>query len=310
MKKLRNIVSTIILMTILTLVLVWLSVHWVNAEVLLSAPANDDFDKASVISENPFDEVISSKKATVTDDDPDMPCGARPDSRTMWYKLTASGGPVVFNTFSSRYDTVLAAFTGTRGNLKLVACDDDTGSLQSEVSFNGIPGETYYFQIASYGDSPGGLLKVHSEGDILGQGCPLREALVRIDEINLFLRVRDQLLATSPVGEQIIALYYAHAPEMAKMVLLNGDLRQRTIQLLHEWMPSFQALLGEGGHDMQLSRDRYLKIQALLHDYSSSASPELRATLAKLSSEIATHQDKTMQEIWVQFRLSGPSLQW
>ncbi|MGB0387278.1 MAG: hypothetical protein ACPGWR_20860 [Ardenticatenaceae bacterium] len=297
-------------MTILALVLGLLSINWVNAEALFSLPDNDDFDNATVITESPFDEVISSNSATTADDDPQMECESSANSHTVWYKLKAGGGPVVFNTFSSRYDTVLAVFTGTRGDLTLVECDDDTGSLQSEVEFNAIPGETYYFEIASYDDRPGGLLKVHAEGDIYGQGCPLREALTQIDEVNLFVRVRDQLLTTSPAGEQIIALYYDHAPEMAKMVFLNGELRQSTIELLHEWMPSFQALLGEGGYDMRLTTERQDKIQALLHEYSGSASPALRTTLAKLSREVATHQGKSMQQIWVQFRSSGPTLQW
>lgn len=86
-----------------------------------------------------------------------MAAGPRVNSNTVWYKLVApSSGGVRVNTFGSNYDTVLAAFTGSRGSLSLMTSNDDAGNgYQSEIAFNVQSGGTYYIEIAQY-DTPGG----------------------------------------------------------------------------------------------------------------------------------------------------------
>jgi hypothetical protein len=79
---------------------------------------------------------------------------------------------LVVDTFGSgKSDTVLAAFTGTKGNLTEVACDDDTSggtsSLQSQIVFPVEGGTTYYIMVASWSSSAGGNVRVNidSQGD-------------------------------------------------------------------------------------------------------------------------------------------------
>jgi hypothetical protein len=63
------------------------------------------------------------------------------------------------NTFGSDYDTTLSVYTGERGNLTQIACNDDAGgTLQSRVRFDASAGETVFFMVGSFGSGPGGSL--------------------------------------------------------------------------------------------------------------------------------------------------------
>lgn len=107
---------------------------------------------------------LGTAYTTVAPDDPDMRCGAGVNSNTVWYRIIPSyPGRVIADTSGSDYDTVLAIFTGTRGHLNWIACNDDTaGTRQSEVAFDVEAGQTYYIEAASYGSSTsGGALSVY-----------------------------------------------------------------------------------------------------------------------------------------------------
>lgn len=128
---------------------------------LLSAPPNDDFNAALLITTLPYIHSVDTRAATVAPDDPNMGCGAGVNSNTVWYRLVPSFyGLIEANTFGSNYDTVLAVFTGTRGALNRITCNDDaSGSLQSQVTFEVIPSQTYYLEVADYGSPGGGQLR-------------------------------------------------------------------------------------------------------------------------------------------------------
>ena len=65
---------------------------------------------------------------------------------TVWYVFTADvDTTITADTFGSDYDTTLAVFTLSGKTFTEVACNDDAGSLQSQVNFNVIAGTTYYF---------------------------------------------------------------------------------------------------------------------------------------------------------------------
>ena len=127
---------------------------------------NDDFDFArpmralgDPVGSGPFQIADDdTTDTTIAPDDPSASCGANPTLNTVWFKITPSfSGQVWVNTANSSYDTVLAVFTGSRGSLTEVACNDDTpASLQSEVVFNAMAGATYYIEAADYGPAPGG----------------------------------------------------------------------------------------------------------------------------------------------------------
>lgn len=123
------------------------------------APPNDDFDNATVAAQPlPFLDSVSTVDATTAADDPD--CFG--DGHTVWYTYTPGvDGFVNANTFGSDYDTTLSVYTGTRGSLAQVACDDDTGdSVQSSVTWEVVAGTSYHLMAGSFGGSPGGTLSL------------------------------------------------------------------------------------------------------------------------------------------------------
>ncbi len=50
-------------------------------------------------------------------------------------------------------------YTGTLGSLNQLACNDNSGSLQSFVRFDAVAGQTYYLMVGSFASGPGGMLK-------------------------------------------------------------------------------------------------------------------------------------------------------
>jgi PKD repeat protein len=109
-------------------------------------PPNDDFDSATAIGGLPFSEWLDTGGATYAGDDP-WDCT---NNGSVWYAFTPSSDMAIeANTFDSDYDTVLSAYTGTRGALTLVpgACNDDYYGTQSRVSFPVTAGTTYYLLV-------------------------------------------------------------------------------------------------------------------------------------------------------------------
>jgi hypothetical protein len=124
---------------------------------LAAAPANDNFDTPTVIPGLPFADSLDTSEATTAADDPD--CAG--NGHTVWYAFTpAADMTIAANTFGSDYDTTLSVYTGTRGALEQIACNDDSGSLQSRVAFPATSGTTYFFMVGSFFDSPGGALEI------------------------------------------------------------------------------------------------------------------------------------------------------
>ncbi|MGE5619124.1 MAG: hypothetical protein ACM3US_07685 [Sphingomonadaceae bacterium] len=128
-----------------------------------SAVPNDDFDAATEIGSLPFTGEQNVVGATVAPDDPDL--GAV--SSTVWYRFVApASGSVHAHTFGSDYDTVLAAFRGSRGALTLLDLNDDQTSAnrQSEIAFNVEGGVTYHIEVSEWGTSgAGGRLRLTVE---------------------------------------------------------------------------------------------------------------------------------------------------
>src|SRR5215472_5710189 len=90
----------------------------------LAAPANDDFAGATVITALPFTDHVDTTTATAAPDDPQQ-CSAPPNN-TVWYSLTLSHDAAIsVDTFGSDFDTVLALFTGSRGSLQMIGCNDN-----------------------------------------------------------------------------------------------------------------------------------------------------------------------------------------
>lgn len=124
--------------------------------VIPPPPPNDDFNNATLIPSIPFTTSEDATNATTAPDDP-FCFGA---NQTVWFEFTPSTNiRLEANTFGSNYDTTLSAYTGPRGALTLIACNDDAaGTLQSRVRFDAVAGTTYHFMVSSFFPVPSAAL--------------------------------------------------------------------------------------------------------------------------------------------------------
>jgi hypothetical protein len=121
------------------------------------APTNDDFAAAEVITALPFTDSDITTDATSAPDDPANDCVI--GGFTVWYQFSPfEDMRINANTIGSDYDTGIAVYTGTRGALTQIVCNDDAVGVQSSVTFEAEAGTTYFFMVGSFGDSPGGNL--------------------------------------------------------------------------------------------------------------------------------------------------------
>jgi C1A family cysteine protease len=116
---------------------------------------HDDFSSVVTISSLPYAGNTDTSEATTAQDDPILPCVSGQKYNTVWYRYTPTdSGPLTVNTLGSDYDTVLGIWTGTRGALTSVGCNDDLGNTDntrySQVQLNVTKGQTYYIEVADY----------------------------------------------------------------------------------------------------------------------------------------------------------------
>jgi hypothetical protein len=109
----------------------------------LPTVANDEFDAATPIDGTPFSDTLDASTATAAADDPTDCYGSH---GSVWYAFTPSvSGTATISTAGSDYDTALGVYTGSRGTLAQVACNNDSDpTLTSQVSFQAVAGQTYY----------------------------------------------------------------------------------------------------------------------------------------------------------------------
>lgn len=140
--------------TILIL-LIFANTLWSTTEV--AAPVNDDFANAILIScGNNY--IGSTVEATLDEDNAPDAISVDLDAPNIWYSYTGSGITeiVTLNLCASGYDTSYLIYTGTSGNLTLVAANDDNepqcgAGYRSYGSFQSDGTTTYYITITGYG---------------------------------------------------------------------------------------------------------------------------------------------------------------
>ncbi len=124
---------------------------------MLSAqvPLNDDVQSPTEVLALPFQDYVNTRPATTAADDPYC-VGQGP---TVWYAWTAPADMrVEANTFGSTYDTTLSAYTGAPGALTQLACNDDSGGVQSRIRFDVTAGVQYLLMVGSFASGSGGDL--------------------------------------------------------------------------------------------------------------------------------------------------------
>jgi hypothetical protein len=128
------------------------------------APTNDSITSPTVVSGLPFIETLDTSGATSESSDPaacSYPDGGA-DAATVWYSWTAAeSGPIGAATWGSNYDTTVYVGTSDgNGGIDVLACNDDTRSLQAAIRFDAVAGETYLIAVGAsvFGDGIGGEL--------------------------------------------------------------------------------------------------------------------------------------------------------
>ncbi len=123
---------------------------------VVSPLANDLFANAIAVSCGSVYTGNTTQAALDEDNAPDG-FGADMDARNVWYKFTGTGTAqtVTLNLCGSGYDTSVLVYTGTSGNLTIVAANDDDNTCtsnitNSKVSFNSNGTTTYYIAIEGY----------------------------------------------------------------------------------------------------------------------------------------------------------------
>lgn len=159
---------------------------WLDLAMTLLPPPNDDFD-FSFFTYSGYTDYENTTNATTAFDDPSFTCSSfsGQGSHSVWYWINSPYRRILTaNTLTSSYDTVLGIFTGSRGALTLVACNDDTaGVLQSEVQVPLQTGVNYYIEALGYGAASGALNFLVGLGPI----CPdfTAPAGVGVEDISL-----------------------------------------------------------------------------------------------------------------------------
>lgn len=123
--------------------------------VNISRPANDDLADATPISGATGSVTGTNVDASLEPGEAEIIEGG--GGRSVWWSWTAPGpGIFIFDTEQSGFDTILGVFEGTGHPLTLVASNDDTVGLASEVSFVATNGSTYHVAVDGY-DSSGNV---------------------------------------------------------------------------------------------------------------------------------------------------------
>jgi hypothetical protein len=117
-----------------------------------TAPANDMFARAQLIAGASGRVVGRNSGATREAGEPVHHVSA--GGRTVWYKWVAPGnGTVTFTTVGSRFDTIMAVYSGTALNaLTPIGVNDDEASTigTSKLAFVATAARTYYIAIDGY----------------------------------------------------------------------------------------------------------------------------------------------------------------
>jgi hypothetical protein len=118
-------------------------------------PPNDDFDQAVAIATLPFTTTQATDEATQAADDPTACYGTQ---RSVWFTYTATtSGTITATTAGSGYDTALSAYTGSRGSLTQLGCNDDAdGGYHSRLDLAVVAGTRYHFMVAAFGSGSAG----------------------------------------------------------------------------------------------------------------------------------------------------------
>jgi hypothetical protein len=171
-------------------------------------PANDDVSAATAVGALPFSDTVDTSEATAAAGDLD--CSGLEDTHTVWYTITPQTDVVLGLRTTPQFPehVFTSVGTGQPGSLSFLQCSSlDTQTL------NATAGTTYFIQISSAGEDPGGLVTFSVE---------------RVQPVSVFLDLRqtgriDQATGTVTVGG---TLWCSRRLPAGAEVVVQGTLSQ------------------------------------------------------------------------------------
>ncbi len=178
-----------------------------GAATQAAPPPHDDFADAIAVDSLPFvDKDRDVRGATWAAPDPDYACRSvddlAPVDQTVWYAFTpAADTRVTIDTFGSADNTVVAVWTGARGELTEVACNDDAATtVQSRAEFAVAAGTTYFFQVALWLEGGSGTLAFAVRDASAPDATPPEPPAVTLEESEPDQHAAGATLFCNPAG--------------------------------------------------------------------------------------------------------------
>ena len=117
--------------------------------------------------------------------------------------------------------------------------------------------------------------------------------------LRLLYRLRDEQLAGTSFGRRFIADYYAHSPELLRLMAVDGDLRRDMVGLLDSAESMLRSLLDANGAAL-LQTEWLHQLQAVVTRINEKASPALRADIEDTWRDLnlTAHIGRPVRAIW------------
>lgn len=108
--------------------------------------------------------------------------------------------------------------------------------------------------------------------------------------LDLLRSFRDEVLASTKDGRRLRSLYYAHSPEMIRIVSHRPLLAARSLHVLLQTVPAIQASRSNGR--VLLEDDLHEQVCSLLRECRTHAGPELSAAIDEVQTIVAIRTQK------------------
>ncbi|MCB0780991.1 MAG: hypothetical protein KDC03_15965, partial [Flavobacteriales bacterium] len=123
------------------------------AESYICPPPNDDCVNAIPVACNSV--TAGTTTGATGSVEEDNGCGTSDGAPGVWYTVDGYSGLMQARLCGSSYDTKIRVFDGACGGLNCIDGNDDSCGLQSEVSWTGVGGTTYFIQVFGFSGATG-----------------------------------------------------------------------------------------------------------------------------------------------------------
>ena len=119
-------------------------------------------------------------------------------------------------------------------------------------------------------------------------------------DIDVFYRVRNELLSQTLQGEHYIDLYETYSPEIAETIVLHPQLMDEAIVVLQRWEPHLRALLDGQGETVVITQEDVDAAELFLSNLGTVASNDLKTTLQTEAASLNMQGlvGQTMSQAW------------